>query len=178
MAALAVVAAVCALSSASGAATDVSPGVFNEVATGVAYITTYGCGGRPIGQGTGFLVGDSVVMTARHVVSGACRIRVLVNHERFKGLRPVAWSGSGASSSAADIATMKIDHTAGGAYVFRVRTSLPAPGTNVGMVGYPLGNRLSLNQGKIIARGKRKGAPLARGTDARRGRRERCALHR
>jgi hypothetical protein len=58
------VAAVGLLPSASWGATDVSPGVFNEVSTGIGLITTYGCGGLPIAKGSGFLVGDSVVMTA------------------------------------------------------------------------------------------------------------------
>jgi S1-C subfamily serine protease len=75
------------LPSASRAATDVSPGLFKKVSTGVALISTYGCAGRPIGQGTGFLVGDSVVMTARHVVQGACRVRVRVNGDTFAGKR-------------------------------------------------------------------------------------------
>ena len=58
---------------------DLSPAMFQEVSTGVALIRTYGCGGRPIAEGTGFLVGSSVLMTARHVVNGACRLRILVN---------------------------------------------------------------------------------------------------
>lgn len=148
------------LASASHAATKVTPDVFTKVSTGIAYITTYGCGGRPIGQGTGFLVGDSVVMTARHVVHGACKARVLLNGERFQGVRWKEWSGSGASLAAADLATIKLDRAAADAHVFTVRSSLPPAGTNVGMAGYPLGNRLSLNQGKLIRRWKINGAPV------------------
>ena len=47
---------------------QLSPGLFNKVSTGVAYVTTYSCGGRLTGKGSGFLIGRSVVMTARHVV--------------------------------------------------------------------------------------------------------------
>jgi Trypsin-like peptidase domain len=148
------------LPSASRSASEVSPGVFNEVSTGVAYITTYGCGGRPIAQGSGFLVGDSVVMTARHVVHGACKLRIFVNGERFQAKSWVFWRGGGVSESAADIATIKLDHTAEGAHVFRVRTTLQPLGSNVALVGYPLGSRLSLNQGKIVWRGTHKGAPV------------------
>jgi hypothetical protein len=98
-------------------------------------------------------------MTARHVVTGACQIRIRVSGENFKASGWSAWSGGGASRSAADVATIKLDHAAGG-YIFRVRTLPIRVGVNLGMVGYPLGNRLSLNQGKLIDRGKVNGAPL------------------
>jgi len=84
---------------------------------------------------------------------------VRVGGENFVVKRWVAWYGGGASPSAADLATLKLDHAASG-FVFRVRASRVAPGTNLGMVGYPLGNRLSLNQGKMFWRGKKGGAPL------------------
>lgn len=141
------------------AATNITPKLFQEVSTGVALIKTFNCAGRAIGQGTGFLVGESVVMTARHVLRGACRIRVTVSGEGFSGTRWVFWTSGGSSGLAEDLATLKLDRPTTG-YVFRVRPSIPPMGTNLGMVGYPLGNRLSLNQGKIIWRGKREGAPL------------------
>ena len=97
------VAAVGSFPSASRAATALSPALFEEVSTGVALIKTYGCGGRAVGQGTGFLVGDSVVMTARHVLQGACKVRVRVNGETFAGKRWVYWSGGRASEEAADL---------------------------------------------------------------------------
>lgn len=137
-----------------------SPALFQEVSTGIALIKTFGCGGRPLGQGTGFLVGDSVVMTARHVVKGACKVSVRVNGESFHSPRWVYWHGGTASTGAADLATLKLDHAAVGAHIFRIRSSKPPAGTNLAMAGYPLGNRLSLNQGKIIWRGKVRGAPL------------------
>ena len=146
------------LPSASHAATALSPALFEEVSTGVALIRTYGCGGRAVGQGTGFLVGDSVVMTARHVLQGACRVRVRVNGETFTGKKWVYWSGGRASEEAADLGTVKLDRAAVGGHLFRVRSSGPPAGANLAMVGYPLGNRLSLNQGKIIERGRVDGA--------------------
>ena len=98
-------------------------------------------------------------MTARHVIVGACRARIRVGGETFFAKRAVSWSGGGASSSAADVATLKLDHASDG-FVFRVRSSRVSLGTNLGMVGYPLGNRLSLNQGRMIWRGKQNRAPL------------------
>src|SRR4249920_1036232 len=145
--------------SSVNAARDVSPGTFSRVSSGVALVRAYGCGGKPLGQGTGFLVGTSVVMTARHVVAGACRLRVRVGGDTFVGTRAVSWRGGGASTSAADVATIKLDHASTG-FVFRVRSSRVALGMNLGMAGYPLGNRLSFNQGKIFWRGKKDRAPL------------------
>ena len=147
-------------SSSGWAARDVSPDTFATVASGVALIKTYRCNGARIGQGTGFLVGTSVVMTARHVVIGACRIRVRVDRANFIGTRWSAWSGGGTSASAADLATIKLSRPVTGGFVFRIRSSRVSLGSNLGMVGYPLGNRLSLNQGKLIQRGQVKGAPL------------------
>jgi hypothetical protein len=146
--------------SSGRAAPQVTPALFNEVASGVALIKTYRCNNQPVAQGTGFLVGDSVVMTARHVLLGACKARIYVDKDVFSAKRWVYWYGSGSSVSAADIATIKLDHSAASGFVFRVRSSLPPIGANLGMVGYPLGNRLSLNQGKLIARGRVSGAPL------------------
>lgn len=144
---------------ASEAAPDVSPGLFQKVSSGIALIKTFGCGGKPLGQGTGFLVGDSVVMTARHVLQGSCRVRVTVAGQRFEGKRWVYWASGRSTGRGEDLATLKLERPAAG-FVFRVRPSSPPAGTNLGFVGYPLGNRLSLNQGKIIWRGKRAGVPL------------------
>jgi trypsin-like peptidase len=152
-------AAVVGFTPASDAASKVSPGTFSSVSSGVALIHTYRCNGRPLAQGTGFLVGTSVVMTARHVVVDACRVRVRVSGASFHGTRWVEWSGGGTSASAADLATIKLDRPANG-YVFRVRSSRVGVGMNLGMIGYPLGNRLSLNQGRIILRRKEAGAPV------------------
>ena len=87
-------------------------------------------------------------------------MRVRVNGETFTGKRWVYWSGGRASEEAADLGTVKLDRAAIGGHLFRVRSSGPPAGANLAMVGYPLGNRLSLNQGKIIERGRVDGAPL------------------
>lgn len=143
------------------AAPEVSPGLFDEVSTGVALIHTFTCNGTPIGQGSGFLVGTSVVMTARHVMIGACRAKIAVDADTFTVTHWSSWHGGGASASAADVATLKLDHPVSeDGYIFRVRSSLPPLGANVGAVGYPLGNRLSLNQGKLIRRWTINRAPV------------------
>src|SRR6202022_1662584 len=54
------------------------PTLFANLATGITTVRTFNCGGTATGEGTGFLVGTSVVMTARHVIRGACSVKVLV----------------------------------------------------------------------------------------------------
>jgi Trypsin-like peptidase domain len=147
------------LPSGSRAAPNLSPGLFQEVSTGVALIRTFSCSGRPIALGSGFLVGESVVMTARHVLKGACRAKVRVDGQTFAATRWVSWYASGSTPSVADLSTIKLNGPAIDGYLFRVRSSLPPPGTNLSMVGYPLGNRLSLNQGRLLIRGRTKGTP-------------------
>lgn len=131
---------------ATGAA--LSPTKFAEVSTGVALIKTYGCGGRLRGTGSGFLVGSSVVMTAEHVLRGACRARVVFGNEMISAARWVFWT-----QGAADIGVIKLAREATG-HVFRFRSSPPPFGTNLAMLGHPLGNRVSMNQGKLIRRVK------------------------
>lgn len=144
----------------SAAAPALSPKLFEEVSTGVALIRTYTCGGSPIALGSGFLVGDSVVMTARHVLTGACKVRVRVDGDTFLAKRWTYWYGGQSSAAATDLATIKLDRAAADAHIFRIRSTSPPAGTNLSALGYPLGNRLSLNQGKLVGRTSIHGAPI------------------
>jgi len=130
------------------AAEQLTPGLFSKISSGVALIRTYGCQGKPIAEGSGFLVGETVVMTARHVVEGACKVRVSVSGERLWGQRWVFWvkrSGQGNP----DVATIKLARPSHG-YVFMFREAGAPAGANLAALGHPLGSRISLNQGKII----------------------------
>lgn len=139
---------------------DLSPGLFEKVSSGVAYVTTYTCGGSQVGQGSGFLIGSSVVMTARHVVRGACRIRVKVDGVVHDVVSSSYWRGSSrGSGSAEDVATLKLEGSSEG-HLFVIRSDSPPAGANLAMVGHPLGNRVSLNQGKIIQKVRVGGVPL------------------
>jgi hypothetical protein len=139
---------------------SVTPALFEELSTGIAYITTYTCGGRKLAVGTGFLVGESVVMTARHVLQGSCRIRVKVAGTRFAGGHWTSWWWkTPATRELVDLATLKLNGVADG-HIFRFRTSSPVAGANLAMLGYPLGNRISLNQGKIVSRASIRGVPI------------------
>ena len=71
-------------SSKTAAGRALDPKLFSELATGVVLIRTFDCGGSPKTGGSGFLVGMSVVITARHVAfqskKFACKIKVRVGH--------------------------------------------------------------------------------------------------
>lgn len=151
--------AVTAIGTAQASAPALSPILFQQLSSGVAYIRTYGCGGKPIAQGSGFLIGDSVVMTARHVLAGSCRASVKVAGKHFSVTRWVYWTEGHDRGTVEDVATLKLDGAAPG-HKFEFRPSPPPAGTNLAMLGYPLGNRISLNQGKIVGRKRVKSVPL------------------
>ena len=135
---------------------NLTPVLFQTVSSGVALIKTFTCSGRALGQGSGFLVGESVVMTARHVLTGACRARILLGREAIPASHWVFWKSS---EQTADLAVIKLTRASTG-HIFRFRTSPPPFGTNLAMVGHPLGSRLSLNQGKIVRRFKLRNVPI------------------
>lgn len=95
-------------------------------------------------------------MTARHVLAGGCYVRVRVGSETHQTRKWVFWGGS---ELAADIGVIKLPRVSRG-HIFRFRTAPPPFGTNLGMVGHPLGNRVSLNQGKVVRRFKLRGVPI------------------
>ena len=106
-------------------AVNLSPGLFATASTGVALIKTYGCQGRPLGSGSGFLVGSSVVMTARHVLTGACRAKVVVGGDSIWASHWVFWRRS---PEAADLGVIKLSRASTG-HVFRFRNDPPPFGT-------------------------------------------------
>jgi len=139
---------------------ELSPRLFSELASGIALVRTFNCGGNATGEGTGFLVGTSVVMTARHVVRGACRVKVLLQGKWIPVHRTTSWHTSGRRDlDAADVATIKLKSEAAG-HVFKIRTSSVAPGTNLAALGHPLGNNISLNQGRVVEKVRYQGVPL------------------
>jgi hypothetical protein len=142
-------------------AANLDPETFASVASGVALIEIKTCADRPLASGTGFLVGDNVVMTARHVlnVKGGCHIRVYVDGVWHNGNRPVVWHSTGRSDAAdVDMATFRLDHRSNG-YVFEFANSLPPRKSTIAMVGHPLGGPISLSQGPLVAAGMVKGVP-------------------
>jgi hypothetical protein len=139
---------------------QLAPGEFQDLSTGVAKIVNYTCAGRPVSMGTGFLVGRSVVMTARHVLKGACHTKVTVDGATYTGGRWTSWWRKTPSTrDRVDLATLKLNGESQG-HLFTFRPSSPALGTNMSMLGYPLGNQLSLNQGTLVSRAYVRHVPL------------------
>ena len=136
----------------------ISPAVFAKVASGVALIRTYDCSGRPVAEGTGFLVGKQLVMTARHVVAGACRVRALLGNRSYTTSLIKSWYSNGSTVGQTDLATMRLDRPAPG-YVFYFSSGIPPLGATVAMIGHPLGNPISLAQGPLIKKVVIKGTP-------------------
>jgi hypothetical protein len=150
---LVAVAAAALAVSASGQTSrrSLSPQMYAKVASGVALILTRDCSGHPQFQGTGFLVGKQLVMTARHVVAGACAVRVVLDGHSYQASTVRFWSSRASTATQVDVATMKLDHPAPG-FVFAVSGGSPPIGSVLAMIGHPLGNPLSLSQGQL--RGK------------------------
>src|SRR5262245_51092040 len=119
------------------------------------------CADRLLAAGTGFLVGETVIMTARHVpkVPGACHFRVHVDGVWHTGISPSYWHASGRRNEQnVDMATFKLDRPSRG-YVFEFATKLPARKTTIAMVGHPLDGPISLSQGPLVAAKTVSGVP-------------------
>lgn len=142
-----------------------SPQRFAEVASGITLIRTRACSGRLTGSASGFLIGDRIVMTARHVVDPKGGPRVCRTDVRVKGrwIEVEAWSwwfsSRPSDGRVVDLAVLKLAERVD-AHLFQIR-SQPVPlGTNVATIGHPLGNQLSVTQGRLILRKRIGGVPI------------------
>jgi hypothetical protein len=126
---------------------------FAEIADGVVLIRTFSCRGSLIATGTGFLVGEAVVMTARHVIQGACRVQVRASGQWIRVTRSTWWRTNAQSNGRVeDLATLRLAHPADG-HIFEFRRNPPAAGANLAMLGHPLGSaRVNMTQGRLMRR--------------------------
>jgi len=107
--------------------------------TGVGRIAVTGC--DYAGVGTGFLVDSTHLVTAAHVVEGAAGITVAVNGQvvtaTISGLNP-----------SEDVALIKTDEPVTG-HNFTFAPTDPPIGTEVGVLGFPLGENFTFATGRI-----------------------------
>ncbi len=146
------VAALGAASAFVSAAGAIEPGAYEELASGVGRVVVRDCRSRLLAQGTGFLVGSKVVMTAHHVlaVRGACIVRVQIAGRTFVGNRWTSWHGPGMKTTdRVDVETIRLTQPAPG-HLFEFARHTPKQGQTVAMIGHPAGNPLSLSQGRFL----------------------------
>jgi hypothetical protein len=141
---LAVVTALLGASSASA----LDPQAFADVSSGVVLVKASCRGG--ISQGSGFLVGNAVVMTARHVVDRCHAIRVLV--KRKKWVYATNWTNWWDGKTPLDVTTLKLDQPLDHVWVFSLRPSQVPLRGYIAALGYPLGEAVSYTNGRVLYR--------------------------
>lgn len=115
------------------------PELVKDIKTGVARIGVASCNGA--GVGSGFLVDNTHVATAAHVVEGAAGITIGVNGQ-------VVTATIVGISEAEDLALLKTDSPVMG-HLFAFADQDPPEGTEVGVLGYPLGENFTFDTGRI-----------------------------
>jgi V8-like Glu-specific endopeptidase len=157
------------LGSGTPKSVSLDPGLFSDLSSGVVLIRGFSCSGTAKVSGTGFLVGSDVVMTARHVVDPlgekralACRVKVKVDGHWVRVTKTAWWYRSAdPTGRGTDLATLKLAQPAASYdHLFDFRNSSPRIGTNLAMLGHPLGNDISLTQGKLLSKHHLNRVPL------------------
>jgi hypothetical protein len=89
-------------------------------------------------------------MTAWHVIKGGCSFRVTIGGRSYSGGGVTPWYTVGTRDlDAADVGTLKLDRPAPG-HVFSFARRTPHLKTTIAVIGYPLGNPISFNQGPLV----------------------------
>lgn len=102
--------------------------VVEQTRSGVALVDTTQC--TTVGNGTGFLIGEDLVVTAAHVVDGSTQIHLTIGEQ----LVPALVLGS---NETADIALLKTSRPVEG-HQFEFAKVDPRIGTRIAAMGYPL----------------------------------------
>ena len=126
----------------ASSAAAIDPGDFAELSTGIGRVVVRDCQNHLLSQGTGFLVGTRVLMTAHHVldVPHACQVRIQIGARTYTVDRWTAWHGRGKKTEqAVDVETIHITTAASG-HIYEFAHSVPNLDATVAMIGFPAGN--------------------------------------
>ena len=114
---------------------------FQLVNSGVAHLAVILCDGG--GTGTGFLVGNDLIMTAAHVAKNETAINISVNGQ-YTTARVLGINDS------QDLALLKTAAPVEG-HQFRFSTTAPAQGVEVAAIGFPLDGGMTFTAGRVSA---------------------------
>lgn len=114
---------------------------FQVVNSGVAELAVTLCEGGA--AGTGFLIGEDLIMTAAHVTKSEVAINVSVNGQ-YTSARVLG------TNDAQDLALLKAADPLTG-HQFEFATALPAQGVEVAALGFPLDSGLTFTSGRVSA---------------------------
>ncbi|MDO9379744.1 MAG: S1C family serine protease [Nocardioidaceae bacterium] len=114
--------------------------VYASVSSGVGQVRVGTCAGG--GTGTAFLVEPGLAVTAYHVVDGATSIDLDFDGTRVGGTVVAA-------AEADDLALVRLDGSVPDAYVFDVADEVPATGTRIAAIGFPLDSPKTLTEGTV-----------------------------
>lgn len=123
------------------------PEVFREIKPGVARISVTGCEFASVG--TGFLIDQTHVATAAHVVENAAGITIAVNGQ-------VVTATIVGTNGDEDLALLRTDGPVTGHH-FTFADEDPVEGTDVGVLGYPQGEGYSTDNGTITGLDRQNG---------------------
>ncbi|MGO4363489.1 trypsin-like peptidase domain-containing protein [Terrabacter sp. RAF57] len=106
------------------------------------------CDGRA--HGTGFLVGQQLLLTNEHVIDGWTELLVELGEDGQAGTARGTVVGL---DSRQDLAVIRLDHRVGG-HVFTFMEGRPAVGLDVAAIGFPKDQPMSLTRGTISGTGR------------------------
>jgi S1-C subfamily serine protease len=132
----------------ASATTEVDPATIASISSGVVLVRATCHGARFLGSG--FFVGESVVMTANHVVDGCSSASIHTTTGRWINAR--TWTGWLDGKRDLDVATLKLAEPADAEYIFSLRTRQIPIGGSIAVLGHPLGEGVSTINGRVIAR--------------------------
>jgi S1-C subfamily serine protease len=132
------------------------------LASGVGLVQLLDCKGKPLRaqghtvSGSGFLVGEQVVMTAEHGLlpleaKYACGVRVRFGDEWYQANGFKVWRKGDGDWRGVDLAAMTLSRPATG-HIFAFAHGDQLVGSQVTAIGYPLGGPLRFTSGPVTRR--------------------------